>query len=159
MTFTAVIGIIGVNPFVYVPDEILQEIFKQSGKQNGPIPIYGTVNEKPYKQTLVKFSGAYRFYINTSILKNSPKRIGEVLTITIAYDPSDRTIKMHPKLILALDNNTEAKEVFDSLSMSLQNEIVRYISQLKTEESIDKNVKKAIGFLLNQNRFVGRDKP
>jgi len=47
----------------------------------------------------------------------------------------------------------------DSLRPSLQKEIVRYISFLKTEESIDRNVDNAIQFLLGKKRFIGRDKP
>jgi hypothetical protein len=58
--FKARIEIIGINPFVYVPGEILEEIFRQSGKDKGHIPVCGSVNRKPYKQTLVKYSGDWR---------------------------------------------------------------------------------------------------
>jgi len=59
----------------------------------------------------------------------------------------------------ALEHNEEAKLVFDSLSASRQKEIIRYISNLKSDESVIKNVQKAIGFLTGKNRFVGRDRP
>lgn len=158
-TFKAKIEIIGMNPFVFVPEIILTDIFKQAGKDKGTIPIRGTVNDLPYKQTLVKYSGDWRLYINMLMLKNSPKRIGETIELTIEFDPSDRTIKPHPKLVKALKGNKQAKAIFDSLAPSMQNEIVRYIANLKTEASIDKNVIKAIDFLLGKGRFVGRDKP
>ncbi len=157
--FKSKIEIIGANPFVFVPTKILKSIFDQAGKDKGHIPIYGTINSKFYRQTLVKFKGAWRLYINTTMLKNSPKRIGETIELTIEFDPSDRSIKPHPKLEKALKNNKEAKIKFDSLSPSRKHEIVRYISFLKTEESIDRNVKKAIAYLLEKGRFVGRDKP
>jgi hypothetical protein len=137
----------------------LENIFEQAGKDSGPIPITGTVNSVSYKQTLMKFKGQWRLYINMFMLKNSPERIGETVAVTVAFDPSDRTIRPHPKWIEALENNTEAKVVFDSLSPSRKHEIVRYIAALKTEESIDRNVKKAINFLLGKGRFVGRDAP
>lgn len=38
-------------------------------------------------------------------------------------------------------------------------EIVRYLARLKTEESLEKNIKRAINFLLGNERFVGRYKP
>ena len=38
-------------------------------------------------------------------------------------------------------------------------EIVRYIDGLKTERSIDRNVERALDFLLGKGRFVGRDRP
>jgi hypothetical protein len=157
--FKATIGIIGANPFVYIPEDILGDIFRQAGKDKGFIPIKGTVNNKPYKQTLVKYKGSWRLYINTTILKNSPKRIGEEIDVTIAFDPVKRTIDPHPKLLGALENNIKAKNVFDGLSPSKRNEIIRYISFLKSEESIDRNVKRAIDFLLGNGRFIGRDNP
>jgi len=157
--FSAALEIIGINPFVFVPDAVLARIFKAADKDRGFIPIHGTVNTRPYKQTLVKFRGAWRLYVNTSMLKDSPKRIGEIVKITIEFDPSDRTFKLHPKLSKALKANQAAKAKFESLAPSRRNEIVRYISYLKTEESVDRNVLKAIKFLLGEERFVGRDKP
>jgi len=158
-TFSATIEIIGINPFVFVPEEILNAIFEKAGKSKGPIPVKGAVNSIPYTQTLMKFKGEWRLYINTTMLKNSPKRIGEQIEISIAYDPKKREIPIHPKLLKALNENKEANTVFQNLRPSLKHEIIRYISHLKTEESIDKNVLKAIAFLLGEGKFVGREKP
>lgn len=93
------------------------------------------------------------------MLKDSPKRIGEKVKVTIAFDPANRIITMHPKLVKALKANKAAQQVLEQLPPSRQKEIVRYISSLKTEESIDKNVQRAINFLLGKDRFVGRDRP
>jgi uncharacterized protein YdeI (YjbR/CyaY-like superfamily) len=157
--FSAPLEIIGINPFVIVPDRVLNRVFKDSGKDKGFIPIHGTANGTSYKQTLVKFRGAWRLYVNTTMLKDSPKRIGEIVNLTVEFDPADRTIKLHPKLSKALKLNQAAKAKFESLAPSRRNEIVRYISYLKTEESVDRNVLKAIKFLLGEEMFVGRDKP
>ena len=155
-SFTAKIGIIGINPFVFVPEKILNTIFKQAKKDKGAIPIKGTINQKPFKQTLVKYSGAWRLYVNTSMLKNSPKRIGEIIELTVEFDPEERTIPMHPKLQKALNKNQKAKTVFEKLSPSRQKEIVRYINFLKTESSVDKNIARVIQFLGGKESFVGR---
>lgn len=154
--FQASIELIGINPYVQVPEAILTEIFNQAGKSKGHLPIKGTINGLAYQQTLVKYSGFWRLYINTTMLKDSPKRIGEVINITIQFDSSDRTIQAHPKLTKALENHPQAKSVFDGLSPSLQKEIVRYIANLKTEESIQRNVEKTIDFLLGKGSFIGR---
>jgi uncharacterized protein YdeI (YjbR/CyaY-like superfamily) len=61
--------------------------------------------------------------------------------------------------VKALDQNKEANDKFEELSPSIKKEIVRYISNLKTEKSIDQNVLRAIQFLLGKERFIGRDKP
>ena len=155
--FKAEIEIIGSNPFVFVPGHILMEVFKQAGKNKGHIPICGTINGKPYLQTLVRYSGEWRLYINTNMLKDSPRRIGEIIDVSIAFDNADRTIQPHPKLVAALHENPEAKAKFEALSPSTQKELVRYISFLKTEKSIDKNIQLAISFLMGKARFIGRE--
>lgn len=157
--FKASLEIIGINPFVFIPDEILRSIFIEAKKEKGFIPICGTINGEKYIQTLLKHKGEWRLYINMTMLKDSPKRIGEEIDVTVSYDPIPRTIEPHPKLILALNTNKAAKEVFEKLNPSTQKEIIRYIAHLKTEQSVDLNIGKAIGFLLGQNKFIGRTKP
>jgi hypothetical protein len=156
--FTATLKITGINPFVLVPAHILKALFELAGKDKSPIPICGTVNHIPYTQSLVKHKGQWTLYVNTQMLKDSPKRIGEEIEVTIDYDPSERTIIPHPKLLQALKADDSAKAIFDSLNPSLQKEIIRYISFLKSEKSIDQNIIKAIGFLKGENRFIGREK-
>jgi hypothetical protein len=155
--FKAVIGIIGINPFVFVPEGTLAYIFLQSGKNKGAIPVKGTIDGHSFIQTLVRYSNAWRLYINTPMLQASGKKVGDKVVIALAYDDVERVVPMHPKLIKALKGNKDAKAVFDELSPSLQKEIKRYINNLKTETAVDKNVEKAIGFLTGKERFIGRN--
>lgn len=159
ITFKASIEIIGVNPFVFLPDKVLKAVFKQAGKDKGPIPVNGSIDGYLYTQTLVRYRGHWRLYINGPMLKASGKKVGDRTTLSIAFDPGERTISMHPKLNDALIANPKAKAAFDQLPPSRKKEIVRYISFLKTESSVDKNVARAIAFLLGKERFVGREKP
>ena len=157
--FKAQIELIGINPYVFVPEDILHELLDKASKNKGPIPIKGKINGRPYKQTLVKYRGAWRLYINTTMLKNSPKRVGEKIELEIYYDPQKRTIKTPLLFQKSLNENKEAKAIFDSLTPSKRFEIVRYLANLKTEEALERNVTKAISFLLGRERFIGRDKP
>ena len=68
-TFQAELKIIDINPYVEVPERILSAVFKQAGKDKGNIYIRGTINEVPYRQTLVRFRGEWRLYVNTHMLK------------------------------------------------------------------------------------------
>lgn len=154
--FKAEIKLIGINPFVFVPEEILALLFKKFGKDKGPIPIKGSINGLKYRQTLVRYRGEWRLYVNTSMLPNSPQRIGETIDISINIDFGDRTIQPHPLLVKALTRNSSAREKFQSLTPSLRKEIVRYISLQKTEASVVRNVERAIRFLLGKESFVGR---
>ena len=158
-SFSAKIYKIGVNPYVLLPLNVLKNLFKQAGKEKGHIPVKGKLNGHEFTQTLVKYSGKWRLYLNTPMRKNAGIDVGDIAEVQIEYDVRERIIAMHPKLELALIKNKEAKKVFDALSPSRRKEIVRYISFLKTEESVDRNIKRAISFLQGEERFVGRDKP
>ena len=71
------------------------------------------------------------------MLERSQQRVGETIKITIEFDGSDRSVIPHSKLVEALDQHLEAKTIFENLMPSLRKEIVQYISNLKTEESVD----------------------
>jgi hypothetical protein len=158
-SFSAKIQIIGVNPYVLLPEEVLKSVFKQAGKNKGAIQVKGTLNKKPFLQNLVKYSGKWRLYLNGPMRKAAGIDVDDTADVKIEFDPKPRTIAIHPKLQLAFSKNKKTKAVFDKLSPSRQKEIIRYISNLKSEEAIIKNIKRALGFLNGKQRFVGRDKP
>ncbi|MNR01563.1 hypothetical protein D3C85_1173710 [compost metagenome] len=89
--------------------------------------------------------------------KAAEKEVGDEALFEMEFDAEERTITAHPKLLLAFTENTAAKAIFDQQPPYLQLEIIRYINNLKTEASVDRNVKKAIQFLLGKERFIGRD--
>lgn len=154
--FTAKLEIIGINPFVFLPDEVLNEIFETSGKNKSPIPVKGTVNGKEFRQNLMKYLGEWRLYINLTMLKDSPKRIGEMLEIFVEFDNSDRTISTHPDLEKAIKENPVALQNFENLIPSRRLELVRYINNLKTEASIQRNIEKIIRHLTGETDFFGK---
>jgi len=149
-TFRAVLDIIGINPFVYVPDGVLADIFRQAGRDKSPIPVCGTVNGKPYTQTLMKFQGQWRLYINLLMLKNSPDRIGEEIEVSIRYDPVKRVVPMHPDLAEILEANPHARATFDKFPPSRQQEILKTLHRLKTREALDRNLQKIKQLLIRK---------
>lgn len=157
--FKATIEIIGINPFVFVPEEVLQALFKQSGKEKGHILVKGLINKKPYKQTLLRYAGHWRLYISNIMLNDSPKKIGEEIEITITFNPDNKETATVPAFTTALNKTKVAKITFERLSPSRQDEIVRYLAKLKSEEALARNIEKALLFLTGKGSFVGRNKP
>jgi hypothetical protein len=158
-SFSDKIKIIGVNPYVIPPLKVLKAIFKEAGKEKGAIPVKGTLNGKPFIQTLVKYSGKWRLYLNGPMRQAAGIDVGDSAKVKLQYDLSDRTVPVPTKLRAALNKDKAAKKVFEKLSPSRQKEISRYISNLRSEEAVEKNIKRALGFLAGKERFVGRDKP
>ncbi|GAA5101037.1 YdeI/OmpD-associated family protein [Chryseobacterium ginsengisoli] len=154
--FATKLEIIGINPFIFIPSEILDEIFEKSGKNKSPIPVKGTVNGKEFRQTLMKYSGEWRLYVNLTMLKNSPKRIGEIIEIFVEFDDSDRAITIHPQLEKAINESVIAAKNFENLIPSRKLELIKYINNLKTEESIKRNIEKIIRYLQGETDFFGK---
>ncbi len=157
--FSARIYKIGINPYVLLPAMVLKDLFNTAGKEKGPIPVRGKLNGHAFLQTLVKYSGKWRLYLNGTMRTAAGIDVGDMADVEIEFDPGERILTMHSKLAAALQKNKKARFVFDTLVPSRQKEIIRYINSLKTEESVERNINKALAFLLGKERFVGRDKP
>ena len=149
-SFSSRILIIGINPYVSVPEDVLDDLFEQAGKNKGPIPVRGTLNGKSFVQTLVKYQGAWRLYLNTPMRRDAGIDVGDKATVEIEFDPEPRIIPMHPKLARALSRNKTAKSAFEGLTPSRQKEILRYLNSMKTDESLLRNIEKVIQHLLEK---------
>jgi uncharacterized protein YdeI (YjbR/CyaY-like superfamily) len=149
-SFSAEIFIIGVNPYVYVPDEVLLGIFKQAGKEKGTIPIKGKINGKNFIQTLVKYQGEWRLYINGIMRKAAKADVGDKVQVEILFDPSSRVESINPMFKIALEKNKKAKEEFEKYSPSRQKEINRYLNNIKNKETLIKNVDRITRYLAGE---------
>lgn len=155
-TFSAKIFKIGVNPCVVVPDEVLEILFSDAGRNKGPLSVKGKLNGAAYIQTVVKFKNAWRLYINGKMLKDAGLKNGDMAHVEIAFDKIPREISMHPKLSIALGYNAGIRMAFDKLPPFRRKEIIRYINHLKSEEAIDRNIEKVIAHLSGKESFAGR---
>ena len=149
-SFSQVIIKVGINPCVIPPEDVLAHIFKQAKKRSGPIPVRGTINSAQYIQTLVKFAGFWRLYINGAMLKASKRRVNDVASITIEYDPSDRTVLPHAEFVKMLARDPRAITAFNALAPSRQKEINRYLNNIKTDSIRTKNIAKVMDHLVGK---------
>ena len=149
-SFSAKIAKIGINPYVSVPQDVLDSIFEQAGKARGPIPVRGTVNGNPFIQTLVRYQGAWRLYINGMMREAAGIDVGDQADIQLEFDPTPRVEPIHPKLASALAKNRTAQTAFEQLIPSRQKEILRYLSSMKTEESLERNIEKILRHLMGE---------
>lgn len=135
---------LGINPVVDPPDNVMGAIFVQAGKSTGPIPVRGSLNGAEFVQTLVRYRGAWRLYINGPMLKDSGLNVGDVADVEIEFDPRPRDVPIPEALATAFRDNAEAKTAFDRLTPSRQKEILKYIGSLKSEDAITRNVERVL---------------
>ena len=157
-SFRSKVYIIGVNPYVLLPASVLKYLFQKAGKDKGAIPVKGKLNGKSFIQNLVKYSGKWRLYLNGPMRQAAGIDVGDMANVEIDFDHKPREVPMHPKFKKALAQNTKAKTAFNKLSSSRQKEIMKYINFLKSEESVDRNVTRAIAHLVSAKPFIGQEK-
>ena len=142
--FSATIYKLGINPVVDPPERVLNSLFKRAGRTKGPIPVRGKLNGTEFRQTLVKYSGAWRLYVNGLMLNASGARVGDKVRLEIEFDESPPEVGMPDALAKAFSKNRLARKAFDGLTPYRQKEILRYIGSLKSRDAIEKNVEKII---------------
>lgn len=145
--FVATIEIIGVNPYVPLPDKSLKRLQKDAGRDRGPIPVRGILKGMPFVQTLVKYAGEWRLYLNTPMRTSTKTKVGDRVTVELGFDPKPRIVPIPPQLAGALAKNRKAKDTFEKLPPSRQKEINKYVGFLKSDEARKRNIEKIIFFL------------
>lgn len=149
--FSAKIYIISkINPVVDPPGEVLEYLFKKAGKRTGAIPVKGKLNGAKFIHNIVKYSGAWRLYLNGPMREAAGIDTGDMAHVEIDYDPKPRVTPMPALLEKALKKNKTARAEFDKLSPSRQKEIQRYLNSMKTEESLARNVEKVLKHLVGE---------
>lgn len=157
-TFTAKIDVIGVNPFVRPPDATLHLIFAAASKNKSPIPVRGTINGAPFQQSLVRYQGDWRLYINGMMARaagfnfsNIGKIVGESVTINVEYDPAPIAYQMVPEFQQALVADPRAAAAYDQLTPGRQKEILRYLVSMKSEAALQRNIARVMQHLRGES--------
>src|SRR5688572_23916816 len=114
-SFSGKIDIIGINPYIEVPEKVLITLFKAFGKEKGPIPVLGKLNGKPFIQNVVKYKGVWRLYLNNIMREGTGLVVGDVGKVQIAYDPKPRIVPPNESLLKKLNKNKKAKVAFEKL--------------------------------------------
>jgi hypothetical protein len=146
-TFNATIALLGINPYVLVPRPALKHIFAAAGRDKGPIPINVTIAGTCFNQTLVRYQGDWRLYLNTPMRKLANKQVGDRIKLVVEYATTPRTERVPAAFQQALRKDGLARQAFNELSPSRQKEIFRYLNNLKTKESLIRNVSNVISHL------------
>lgn len=144
-SFRAKIYKVGINPCIKVPLRITNKLKATKGY----IPIKGKIENHFFQQTLcpVKDEG-YRLYVNGPMLKGADVKVGQTVHFMIEQDTLERNknVPMPEEFKRKLEEH-DLLTMFQKLIPSRQKEINRYLNNLKTEESLARNINKMIAVL------------
>lgn len=147
--FKATIYKNGINFCVDVPAAVTASLIAVRGY----IRIKGKVNGFPFTKFLVPVkNGPYRLFVNLVTLKGAKTRVGETAEFVIEQD-EENIEKEFPmpgrmEILLKEKNLTEA---FQSLTYHRRKDILRYLNNIKTTETLEKNIQRVIAQLENKS--------
>jgi len=151
----------GVNPYVLVEATLAQRLAQG---RRGPVPLRVQVNghpDPPWRVHMVPVGdGSFYLYLNGVVREASGTAVGDHVEVSAAFDAEYRGGPAHPipdGFARGLARNGPARATWEQLPPSRQKEIVRYLSNLKSEPARDRNIARALAVLGGATaRFLGR---
>ena len=145
--FSSKIYKLGINPVLDPTEKVVEAIFGQAGRSKGPIPVFGTLNGAEFVQTLVKYKGKWRLYVNGEMLKASGLSVGDIAHVDLEYDPRERKVPVPPRFRTALDSDPNVAVAFEKLTPGRQKEILRYLGSLRSDSALERNIGRVLARL------------
>ncbi|HEV8066121.1 MAG TPA: YdeI/OmpD-associated family protein [Planctomycetaceae bacterium] len=160
-SFTAVIKIRGINPFILVSASRAKGI-KPGWRK--PLPVLVRINGKPDRAWRINMmpvgNGSFYLYLRGDVRKASGTTVGDRVQVEIAFDASYRNGpqgRMPRWFKQALSENSQALTNWKALVPSRKKEILRYLCALKSLEARARNLTKVVHVLSGETgRFMAR---
>lgn len=161
MRFRGVIQIRGINPYVHVDVKLAGRIKANWRK---PLPVAIRINgqpEAPWRVNMMPAGdGSFYLYLHESVRKASQTKVGDRVTVEIAFDATYRGGPANPVprwFSAALKENRAASQAWNALIPSRKKEVLRYLAALKSPEARARNLERAIAALSGEEvRFMAR---
>ena len=135
--FSGKIYKVGIIRYVDVPVDVSQAI----GEGESHVPVAGEVQGVPVRTTMVsRGSGGYRLAIHGDIRKKLRADAGAVIEVAIQRDQESREPVLPPALVLALRNAPRAQAEFRSMTTALRRQVVRYLTSVKQQSTLERRV-------------------
>ncbi|MBZ4191606.1 YdeI/OmpD-associated family protein [Niabella beijingensis] len=127
---------------IKIPDAIIEKL----GGGKKPL-VKVTINNFTYRSAVAVMGGAYMVGVNAENREAAKIKGGDKIDVTIELDTEERTVDVPVELQKMLNKNAAAKKTFEALSNSRKKALVAPIVNAKTDETRDRNVKKAFSAL------------
>jgi hypothetical protein len=162
ISFTAIIEIRNINPFILV-SALRANAIKPGWRK--PLPVLVRINGKPADAWRINMmpvgDGSFYLYLHGDLRKASGTAVGDRVRVEIGFDATYRNGPQHTMpgwFRQALSANPQALRNWMALSPSRKKEILRYFSGLNSPEARARNLARALQVLSGEaGRFMARE--
>jgi hypothetical protein len=159
--FLATIYRIWMMRHVDVPDEIARRLQKEAGMQRAQraskntqhkyIPVVATVDGTSVRTTLMPAGGGrYRMQFNADLRKAANADAGDLVGVTLAFDPGSREVNVPKDLAASLRKHSKARKAFEKCPPGHRRQIVKWMDEAKSEIVRQRRIARVIDILLER---------
>lgn len=147
----------GTGTWTYV--EVPLEVSLALGAR-GRVAVVGTVTgtgaSAELKGSLLAQGGGRHFLVVAKPIRDEVgATTGDVVTVSIRQDPSERVVDVPPELAAALAENPAARDVYDAYSYSHRKEYAAWVGEAKKPETRAARAAKAVTMLQEGKKLKG----
>lgn len=114
------------------------------------VPVCGTINGAPFRSTIFRMGGEQFMVVNRQLRGAANAKAGDIVRVEIKRDTAPRIIEPPADLLAALNENQQAKEIWERISYTHKKEFVTAIEEPKKPETRARRVQKTISELLTK---------
>lgn len=125
-----------------IPESVVAEL--GSGKKP-QVSVH--IKGHTYRSSIASMGGEFMLPVSAEVRTNAGVNAGEIIDIELELDTEPREVTIPDDLKKALEENTEAKKYFDSLSYSNKRRLVIPVEDAKTPETRQRRIEKTVKLL------------
>lgn len=129
---------------IYIPFDV-EQVF--GAKQ---VPVKVLINGIENRSTIVRRGGKYMMVVPKHFRDAAGVKAGETITVEMERDTEPRTVEPPPDLLDALNENAQAKAVWEKLSYTHQKEYANAVLESKKPETRSRRIEKTIEELMKK---------
>ena len=108
------------------------------------VKVRGTIDGYPYRGSIANMGEGHCMVVKKEIRQVIDKSAGDTVKVVMDIDTEPRIVEVPEDFQQVLNNNPEAKEIFDTFSYTHKKEYVQWIEDAKKQETRENRIKKAI---------------
>ncbi len=108
------------------------------------VKVRGTIDGLPYRGLIANMGEGHCMVVKKEIRQAIGKSAGDRVKVVMEIDTEPRIVVVPEDFQQALENNPNAKEIFDTFSYTHKKGYVQWIEDAKKQETRENRVKKAI---------------
>jgi hypothetical protein len=117
------------------------------------VRVRGTLNGHPYRASIAPYGGQHYMVLRKEIREGAGLKSGDRVKVVMEVDTEERTVDVPDDFQQALDQNPQAKAIFEDFAYTPRKEYVHWIESAKKAETRASRIQKAVEQIAQGKKF------